>query len=640
MKLKHFYFNNQLLFQKICFWSILILTIGALLLLPIQRKFYHDIYSLPTPENGVLDMKGIALTGNRDLSLEGTWEFYWNKWIVTDALEEAIPDAIVPVPKVWSHYDWGGEPLPTGGFASYRLLLKNCPKGAKINCSVPSLGAAYRVFLNGEMITQSGELHKDTQNTHITLSLDSAPFPSPLTDVSELVIEVSSCHTGGLYTSPILVDNKSDNFNTKLYTIFLSMCVGIILLILFCSFYIVSIKDLTFQFYLMSFMTLIILLRIMAKGEMYGILLLLFPAFKYHTISSILRLITFFLPAAFIFWAQDATKIKINKKFLYYTVLIDAFFCVPLLWLSYNGYFTIHSWLYALCLSPYILVITQLYHNIKRSVTFAFTVSISFILMLSSLIMANMNFNGQVSPSLTLYPPFCLVIALFLQVSIYFRQDKGMRIQALESASLKLSLKEKETALMLSQIKPHFLYNALIAIQVLCLKSPADASYAVGQFSQFLRTNMQAINSTEPIPFSQELKHIMNYAAIEKLRFKERLNIVYDIQTENFKIPVLTIQPFLENAIKHGVCQKITGGTVTLRTREDDNYIYIEVLDNGVGFNTDMLNQTSGHGIKNITFRLKEKVGADIDIQSRPDEGTVVRISLPKEEKYDECNHS
>ena len=633
MKLKQFFLNHQLLFKKICLWSVLIYIILSLLILPIRQKYFHEINSLPSPVNGILDMEGLTIADKQEWYLEGTWEFYWNKWIVTDALKDAVPDAFVPVPKTWNHYDLGGEPLPNSGFASYRLLLKNCPTGAKINCSIPILGAAYRIFLNGQLVTQSGELHKDAQNTHITLSIDRDSFPPALTDVTELVIEVSACHSGGLYISPVLADNKTDNVYMKLYAILLSICIGFILLILLCSFYIVSIKDLTFQFYLKSFMTLIILFRIMEKGEIYGTILLIFPAFKYHVTSSVQRLITFFLPAAFIFWVQDVTNIKINKQFLKYTVLLDAFFCAPLLWLSFNGYLVIQSWLYVLCLSPYILMLTQLYQNIKRSVPYALTVSISFILILFSLIMANLNFNGQVPRTMSLHAPFCFVIALFLQTSIHLRQEKEMRIQALESASLKLSLKDKETALMFSQIKPHFLYNALIAIQVLCLKSPADASDAIGQFSQFLRTNMQAINSTEPIPFSQELNHIKNYAAIEKLRFKERLNIVYDIQVEDFKIPVLTIQPFLENAIKHGVCHKITGGTVTLRTSEDDNNIYIEVMDNGVGFNTDILDLTDRHGIKNITFRLKEMMRADIDIQSRLDEGTMVRISLPKEEK-------
>lgn len=630
MKRKPFYLKYQLLYQKTCFWTILILTTAVLLIFPLERKYFHEIHSLPFPEDGVLDMKEMPLSDNRSLSLEGTWEFYWNKWIVTDSLEDAVSDAIVPVPSVWSRYDFGGAPLPDSGYASYRLLLTNCPENTVVNCYIPSLGAAYRVFLNGQLIARSGTPRKDAQNTQITLSLDQNPFLPPLTPESELVIEVSACHNGGFYTNPVLLNSSSAFHGIKLYTILISMCAGILILILFCSFYVLSLKDLTFQIWLMFFMTLIILLRMMGKDEMYGVLLLIIPSFKHHTTLSILRLITFFLPAAFIFWTQDTTKIELNRKFLRYTVLFDAFFCAPLLWLLFKGYFVYHSWLYALCLSPYTLMLPHLYRNIKRGVPYSLTVSVSFMLIISSLIMANMYSRGLISPIMTLYAPACLVFALFLQASIHFRKDKEMRIQALETVSLKLSLQEKEMALMLSQIKPHFLYNALIAIQVLCIKNPVEASDAIGRFSLFLRANMRAISSAEPVPFEQELRHIENYVAIEKLRFNERLNVVYDIQVEDFKVPVLTLQPFLENAIKHGVCQKITGGTVTLHTHEENDFIYIEIVDDGVGFDTQTLESSSGYGIKNITFRLKEKVGAKVDIQSFPDEGTTVRISLPK----------
>ena len=143
---------------------------------------------------------------------------------------------------------------------------------------------------------------------------------------------------------------------------------------------------------------------------------------------------------------------------------------------------------------------------------------------------------------------------------------------------------------------------------------------------------MDSLTQKEPIPFNKELEHVKNYIDIEQLRFGERLKIEYDILAENFTIPPLTIQPIVENAIKHGVNQKPEGGTVKISTNETDNDFIVMVSDNGVGYDiTQVLDDGRSHvGITNIKKRLKTMLGASVKTNSVIGEGTQVTITIPK----------
>ena len=120
---------------------------------------------------------------------------------------------------------------------------------------------------------------------------------------------------------------------------------------------------------------------------------------------------------------------------------------------------------------------------------------------------------------------------------------------------------------------------------------------------------------------------------IEKLRFGKKLNIVYDIQTENFVLPQLSIQPLAENAVKHGISKKRGGGTLTIATRETENSFEVIVSDDGKGFDVNEIkNDGRSHiGMDNVRRRLREMCGGEVKIESKIGEGTVATVILPKE---------
>ena len=192
-----------------------------------------------------------------------------------------------------------------------------------------------------------------------------------------------------------------------------------------------------------------------------------------------------------------------------------------------------------------------------------------------------------------------------------------------------LDLIKSRGAIMLSQIQPHFMFNSLTAIAMLCDKDSEIAKKMTLEFSQYLRGNLDSLSESDLIPFEQELKHIEAYLNLEKAIYGKGLNVIYDIQNSDFKLPVLTLQPIIENAVKHGIGRREGGGTVMVSAKETDKAFIMIVTDNGLGFEA----VENGHkciGIKNVTYRLSVMCGGTLAIESNPGLGSTVTITLPK----------
>ena len=190
-------------------------------------------------------------------------------------------------------------------------------------------------------------------------------------------------------------------------------------------------------------------------------------------------------------------------------------------------------------------------------------------------------------------------------------------------------LANQRIKIMISQIQPHFLYNTLATIHALCRNNPEKAAQVTKKFGQYLRRNMESLNNAELIPVEKELEHTRIYADIEMVRF-ENIRVNFDIKDKGFLLPALTIQPIVENAIRHGVRIK-EKGLVSVRTRFAYGFHEITVSDNGIGFNaSEMKNDGVEHiGIENVRSRIEKMCGGTLDINSEKDKGTTVTIRLP-----------
>ena len=203
-----------------------------------------------------------------------------------------------------------------------------------------------------------------------------------------------------------------------------------------------------------------------------------------------------------------------------------------------------------------------------------------------------------------------------------------------EYARLENELTQSRIAVMLSQIKPHFLFNALNSISALCLTDPPMADQAITSLSNYLRGNIRSLEQSTPVPFEQELNHIKYYVRLEQLRYGDKLRVVYAIDHTAFEVPTLSLQTLVENAIRHGVSPKPEGGLVVVQTQKGEHCSIVRIIDNGVGFDPDMQSRNADSiGLANARKRMEAMMNAHFDVQSIPGQGTTITIRIPDPER-------
>lgn len=192
--------------------------------------------------------------------------------------------------------------------------------------------------------------------------------------------------------------------------------------------------------------------------------------------------------------------------------------------------------------------------------------------------------------------------------------------------------KEAQIRVMLSQIQPHFVYNSLSAISTLIPLDPEKAQKALDDFTAYLRINLSTLTESHLIPFEDELRHIKTFIALEELRFPDRINVIYDLDVTDFYLPPLSVQPLVENAIKHGILKKMEGGTVKISTYEDDDAYIVKIEDNGIGFDKDGVDFASNKhfGLNNIAYRIAKMSGGSLHMESEPNKGAKAVATFPK----------
>ena len=201
----------------------------------------------------------------------------------------------------------------------------------------------------------------------------------------------------------------------------------------------------------------------------------------------------------------------------------------------------------------------------------------------------------------------------------------------MEKIMLNAQLAESRISTMMSQIRPHFIYNTLGSIEQLCKFDPPKAGDLVHNFAKYLRGNFGELDNPKPILMSQEMEHVHHYISIENVRFPD-MTFTFEMNCNDFHIPALTVQPIVENAIKHGLMKLPKGGTIRVVSYETDSDYCISVEDDGVGFDTGALLDDRKHvGLRNIRERLKVMVNGTLEIDSTVGVGTKVVVKIPKE---------
>ena len=210
------------------------------------------------------------------------------------------------------------------------------------------------------------------------------------------------------------------------------------------------------------------------------------------------------------------------------------------------------------------------------------------------------------------------------------------RLHQQEIARQQLEIANQRASIMVLQMRPHFIYNTMTSIYCLCNQDPQLARQVVMDFTTYLRNNFTAIASAAPIRFASELEHTRAYLAVEQALYEDSLIVDYDTPHTFFRVPPLTLQPIVENAIKHGRDPYAGAFHISIRTRKTDSGSEIVVADNGVGFDlaadgvVDPADDGEPHiALKNIRQRLEIMCGGSLDIAPNDGGGTVVTVTIP-----------
>ncbi len=618
----------------IVFLSVFLMVVAEISL-PFLTNLLPDLINKVNIVSASADMDKYDLDSGDFVYLTGEWEFFWGKHIISAGTENPQADAFVQVPSSWTTYSINGQELSNGGIASYRINLKNVNTSKPFVVSVPNLSGKCKVFINGELVFSNRSI-PDTGYSTVVESY-AVPFSSRERGRKdfEVVIEMDCDFSSGLTAVPTL--SSYESFRTREMGTLAQryFYIGIVVFIAIAVMLLgILNKDVGGQFWLFV-LCFAFAFRMLITNEGYLVSHGLFGDLNYEIMTSLIYVSTYIIKLSMLMHLINVLGIRIKHSSIVGIAALFLFCAfVPYILYDYIYMATSYMWLQSVTYLLDAILIYKISEKIIAHKKFSVLYLVVYCATSAGIVIENFYINGYISHNISYIMPVSCMVFISSVVLVHFGDTVDAFKQARKTAELQKELGDINMTLMLSQIQPHFLYNALNTIKYLTKKDPKSAETAIVKFSNYLRANMDSLTEKEPIPFKKELEHVENYIYIECLRFGDRLEVEYDIEYDDFLIPPLTIQPIAENAIKHGINQRVDGGTLKISTYKENNEIFVVVEDDGVGFDINQQkNDGRSHiGVNNIKTRLKEMMNARVEYSSAVGVGTKVTIIIPKEE--------
>ena len=342
--------------------------------------------------------------------------------------------------------------------------------------------------------------------------------------------------------------------------------------------------------------------------------------------ESLLLSVPIFMPTIFLLHCSRE-KIKSSPLFLPVMILLVIFFVLLLVAQFTNAFYSVTSDnqffygpFYSISLVPMILILLlNILGTIKRRKVLSKKIFISLLIYLVPMT-AMMIVHTFVAIEIFVVFGMALLALIMYGLILSDNLEEYMRQQR--------EIAEQRANIMVLQMRPHFIYNSLMGIYYLCDQDAEKAKQVTLDFTTYLRKNFSAIASKDTIPFNEELEHTRAYLAIEQAQFEDSLFIDFDTPHTSFRVPPLTLQPIVENAVVHGLRGSNAPIHVSVITRKSDTANEIIVEDDGPGFrSTD--NNDPHIALDNIRERLDIMCGGSISISPRQEGGTSVKVTIP-----------
>jgi hypothetical protein len=390
----------------------ILFTVGASHLPVVYTLFYHDLTGAPTAAAGRLDLSGASM--DSEIVLDGEWQFYWNRLLITEPEQNAEPDFLIQVPGYWSRYQIQNSYLPAGGVASYRLMVKEAAASRPVTIYIPDFGSAYRVFVDGRLTAESGKVSAVSAEIFTTTKTAFQPLTLTAVQEHEVVIEVATTRFSGLYMAPILTDydtamKESGGRNSLRLILFGTALFSFFVLIVI---YILSFRESKRSVWL-PVMGLFVLLRIMMTTEFYSFWQdTVFFHLTYEATNPLMFFLSFAFKYLLIYLIQELLGIAFSRRekqglLIYYVVLYLLYLWIPNSF--YNRHLTILLPVCAFLMEMYAFF--KVYVNRRKMKKYGLLVYWGAVLAITGLIVDCYYINGNIYLNLSL--------ALLLLLSVY-----------------------------------------------------------------------------------------------------------------------------------------------------------------------------------------------------------------------------
>ena len=588
-----------------------------------------------------------ATQAGRVVALSGDWELYYNRLetrIGEDAEEQKI-DACIP--GVWNGLLYQGKPLDGFGFGTYRVRIEGLTPGTQYGLYIPLLSVSYQVFIDGKAVAQNGVV-SSTQEGFVPSFLPQTAIFTASGSEAELCVQTSNYiyARNGMWHSIYLgtTDQIIAMNRTVLYKDVFFLGAFLTLAIYYASTYALRREKQSLLFVLLCVGAA---MRILVNGD--RVIVRLVPAFPLEWIVRCdYWAILLFYPIMLYLMTRRFPN-ECSKPFAFGVFGLGLAGSILVLFLPVSVFTKYVVAAEALLFLNILSTLGMLARAVLRGRKSAAAMFTSVLLLLVLTLHDTLYQMGRIDSAqgeIAAYGFFVFLLlesfAISRDYAESFRSVKELSTQLLESEALKDRIRKTEMAFLQSQIKPHFLYNTLSVIDEYCLVDPPKASRLINTLAQYLRRSFVFDNLEDGIPIEKELAHVRSYVEIEQARFSD-LAVEYELDYANsFLLPPLTIQPLVENAIRHGVRKKAGAGRVFVRIRQTEDGIEIEVSDNGAGMPPDKLETlftepSASVGLVNIHNRLLHQYGRGLTIASVEGEGTTVGFQIPKQGRDDAC---
>lgn len=588
-----------------------------------------------TPEtNPIIDLHGCAVETHRTVKLGGTWTFYPEQFLSEVGSAGLTNGQPMNVPGVWKKQNLFPHTNNNSGYGTYVVTLKVPQEWVNQSLAIrlSNVRVANRILIDGQPVAGSGVPGTSIATERAKNKPYLAVFEAHRQEV-QVAIEVSNFHFifGGIQSAPEFGKYEDIAQISKRNMVFDAIQIGILLTLFI--FFVGKSYQKRFNLTYLSFAFFCLLLAVPMSFLSERLIYDVFPRFDYAAFNRILSISLELIVLTWIIFFSAIVPGIFHKWFRRIVIAVVLALIAGHLFLPLKQA--------NLLLYIYEVVnFTLFFYTFARLVQFAFrkTRNIGYLMIISvAAISYSFGFFYNFLFQYNVYE----VIPISLPIMVL---TMGLYVSR-EQMNLTEKLNETELERLKNQIKPHFIYNALNTIMWMSKRDQAQTYHLLQNFSDYLRGNFNFSEEEKEVSLTDEMKLTNAYLELEKARFGDKISVVWRIEAADVLIPRLTLQPLVENAVRHGVCQNEHGGTITIRILDQAGEVHVEVCDDGPGFHDNKLatwasgqfsSSTTGTGIglANVHLRLMNLYRKGITIKNNPTGGACVQFVIPRKKGH------